>query len=591
MALDALLNFACESEFGGYRPGHIEVDDPALAEYLNGLLAEAAIEVRLVDRLDAVQRVLESMMAAQERTGSRVPGALDGKGVTVQRLQRYAEAAAAFHRAAPWHHLTDNDLVRIEEPQGPREMQFAVVLGNARNTYGMVFYRCADDYFQFRQRAGMGDLPSLPESGVWEVTFEPIIAVPLDDADVWEKHGLPVAGDGAYPVAAQLGIRGQARRPDAVHLAFLEAILRAFADTSESEIDSGRWHKRVETLDGPTDVVLSLPDLLEPPSHQTLMQRGLIPDRRAHERMFADMERYFLEHPPENVEEMNVIMQSQFVGKTIDQTSSPAKTSLEKAQDLCYQAFDTPGRRAVQLARQAAGICPDCADAYVILAEHSGTLEAELDYYAKGTAAGERALGPAAFEEQVGHFWGMTSTRPYMRARLGLATTLEQQGRMDEAVEHYQELLRLNPNDNQGVRDLLLPRLLELGRDVEAGRLLKSSEEESAIWTYARALLAFRLSGKSAAASRELRRAFRANRYAPEALAASELPPTPNLYSPGSPEEGEICALELCRAFVATPGAIDWLVAEFRRRERVANARQKQRRGKERQKRKKRKGR
>jgi hypothetical protein len=29
-------------------------------------------------------------------------------------------------------------------------------------------------------------------------------------------------------------------------------------------------------------------------------------------------------------------------------------------------------------------------------------------------AAGERSLGPKAFEEDAGHFWGILETRPYM---------------------------------------------------------------------------------------------------------------------------------------------------------------------------------
>ena len=120
--------------------------------------------------------------------------------------------------------------------------------------------------------------------------------------------------------------------------------------------------------------------------------------------------------------------------------------------------------------------------------------------------AAERTLGSACFAENVGHFWGITETRPYMRARFGLAESLTAAGRIDEAMTHYQELLRLNPNDNQGVRYVLLPKLLAAGRDVEAARLLKEYDEESANWAYARALLAFRLSGRSAAADREAAR-------------------------------------------------------------------------------------
>ncbi len=51
-------------------------------------------------------------------------------------------------------------------------------------------------------------------------------------------------------------------------------------------------------------------------------------------------------------------------------------------------------------------------------------------------AAGERALGPEVFETEAGHFWGVTETRPYMRARFGLARCLEDLERTDEAIGH-----------------------------------------------------------------------------------------------------------------------------------------------------------
>ena len=61
-----------------------------------------------------------------------------------------------------------------------------------------------------------------------------------------------------------------------------------------------------------------------------------------------------------------------------------------------------------------------------------------------------------------GHFWGVLETRPYMRARQGLADTLWRLDRRDEARSHYEEMLRLNPNDNQGIRYLLVMLLLEM---------------------------------------------------------------------------------------------------------------------------------
>ncbi|MGA8350145.1 MAG: hypothetical protein WB773_20310, partial [Isosphaeraceae bacterium] len=135
---------------------------------------------------------------------------------------------------------------------------------------------------------------------------------------------------------------------------------------------------------------------------------------------------------------------------------SREETPLSKAQDLMYKAFEShdPMER-VELAKKALELSPDCADAYVLLAEQTKRRKEALELFEKGVAAGERALGPEAFQEHVGHFWGLIETRPYMRAREGLASLLWTVGRRHEAIGHLQDMLRLNPNDNQGVRDTL----------------------------------------------------------------------------------------------------------------------------------------
>ncbi len=59
-----------------------------------------------------------------------------------------------------------------------------------------------------------------------------------------------------------------------------------------------------------------------------------------------------------------------------------------------------------------------------------------------------------------------------MRARQGLAENLVARKRFAEAVEHFQDMLRLNPGDNQGVRHSLVNLLIALDRDEEAGELI-----------------------------------------------------------------------------------------------------------------------
>ncbi len=132
--------------------------------------------------------------------------------------------------------------------------------------------------------------------------------------------------------------------------------------------------------------------------------------------------------------------------------------------------------------------------------------------------------------------------------RLGLANTLEEMGEFKLAAEHYREMLRLNPGDNQGVRYLLLPTLLRLGRLDEVQRLLDDPEyadDASASWGFGRALLAFSREGNSASARKLLTEAMKSNKHVSSVLLSrDELPPPPESYSMGSAEEAIIYANE-----------------------------------------------
>jgi hypothetical protein len=62
-------------------------------------------------------------------------------------------------------------------------------------------------------------------------------------------------------------------------------------------------------------------------------------------------------------------------------------------------------------------------------------------------------------------------------------------------------MLSFNPNDNQGIRYLLLDCLLFLGSLDDAADLIsKYDEDGSAAWSWSRALLAFRRRGDCAEA-------------------------------------------------------------------------------------------
>lgn len=245
------------------------------------------------------------------------------------------------------------------------------------------------------------------------------------------------------------------------------------------------------------------------------------------------------------------------------------RNALDDAQEIMYEAWEaSTRRRAVALATKALTISADCADAYNLLAERkANSLEEVIELYRKGAEAGARAVGKKAFKEDVGYFWGLVETRPYMRARAGLAMSLWEAGEREEAVAHYWDMLRLNPNDNQGIRDVLMPCLIELGRDKEAEKLFKQFREDGmAVWMYSRALLDFRKHGASAASDKSLNAAISENKHVPSYLLGRKKMPRniPDYYGMGDDNEAVLYARGNQAAWNATPGALEWLVAKVK---------------------------
>jgi tetratricopeptide (TPR) repeat protein len=238
--------------------------------------------------------------------------------------------------------------------------------------------------------------------------------------------------------------------------------------------------------------------------------------------------------------------------------------AIDAAQDIMYDAWETDDRRKrIALAKKALKVSPLCADAYVLLAQETArNFEEAISFYRQGVAAGEKALGEARFSDDAGHFWGFLETRPYMRARHGLALSLWAAGLRDEAVTHYEDMLRLNPGDNQGIRYLLLDCLLTLGRDLQAEQLLERYENDGAAgWAWSKALLSFRRTGDSAPSQEALARAVATNGHVLAYLVGDKAMPRelPDYISWGGEDEAVAYVSGAADAWAAAPGALAWL--------------------------------
>jgi tetratricopeptide (TPR) repeat protein len=237
--------------------------------------------------------------------------------------------------------------------------------------------------------------------------------------------------------------------------------------------------------------------------------------------------------------------------------------ALDRAQEIAFDAMEaTTSRKRISLAHKALAISPLCSDAYLILANETVDPAEALELHKRAVAAGAEALGEAAFERNTGHFWGLLETRPYMRALHELAMVLWREGARDEAVSHYKDMLRLNPNDNQGIRYLLLDAYLELGREPEAAELIKLYRDDgSAAWAWSEALLAFRRSGDAPAARKLLTRATGVNSHVTAYLIGRKSMPRrlPDFIGIGDDNEAVAYVHDSDGAWSAAAGARAWV--------------------------------
>lgn len=269
----------------------------------------------------------------------------------------------------------------------------------------------------------------------------------------------------------------------------------------------------------------------------------------------------------ENVEDLQAFL-NQTIGKTADEIVPEKKGEMSdkgKAQELYYEAIELPsiveGRKLMD---QVLKLDPDHADAYVYLGDTSEELEVAHEYYKKGVSAGRRAIGEKAFEELKGHFWGFHETRPFMRAKAGLAMLLSVTGDMDAAILHYQEMLELNPSDNQGIRYQVTTGLIQQNRKKEYLELYEMFKEDgSAAWLYSHALFLFKQEGASSKANKALHEAHQANPFVLQFLTGErefpdELPPSMIL---GGESEAIYSINDSGSLWLDTKGALDWAAA------------------------------
>lgn len=252
-----------------------------------------------------------------------------------------------------------------------------------------------------------------------------------------------------------------------------------------------------------------------------------------------------------------------FLNQQVNQQSVKKPLSnKEKAQDLIYDAYESTGKKRIELAKKALKLYPNIPDAYNILAELELNPLKEEQLLLKAIEVGEKELGKDFIKENKGYFWGIVSTRPYMRAKFNYADFLHENERFEEAIRQYEDLLELNPNDNQGARYELFIVYVESGLFKKAEALLKKyNETTTANGAYNLVLIELLQNGVTNKAKQLLKKAKQQNPYVPDYLLGKKDIPMylPSHYQLGSESEAIIYADNHWTLWAGNPKLLDFL--------------------------------
>ena len=154
-------------------------------------------------------------------------------------------------------------------------------------------------------------------------------------------------------------------------------------------------------------------------------------------------------------------------------TERSAKTS----NDFLELAENTTGKtKKLQYVKKALELDPDNFDAEIMLIDlTSKTLNEELAKYeeAVGRATDVMKKKGLMTKDDIGDYWLLIETRPYMRLRYEYIRLLIGCGKLRKAADECKELLRLCKTDNLGVRYTLMHIYAHLEMENEALRLFK----------------------------------------------------------------------------------------------------------------------
>lgn len=281
---------------------------------------------------------------------------------------------------------------------------------------------------------------------------------------------------------------------------------------------------------------------------------------KQHEKMMTDLQRLLKSQNFQSLADMRKFMDS-IIGQQIPSFPQESLNAQAQAQDLVFDAYELPPAKAKKNIEKALQLDSNCIEAYEFLGSREKTAEVAIVFYEKGIAIGRKLFGGTYLEEHKGAFWGFHETRPFMRCLQQYADCLSTMGKMKECVTILEEMIELNPNDNQGVRDQLLLYLIELNEGKKFELYAQMFKDDiGAFSLFTRALFAFKKEGETENTNKQLKKALKQNKFvATKLLSRKQITELAGHHGIGDENEADYYTHFAQPIWWQTKGAIDWL--------------------------------
>lgn len=156
-------------------------------------------------------------------------------------------------------------------------------------------------------------------------------------------------------------------------------------------------------------------------------------------------------------------------------------TPLDDAYEILEEAQNARNEKeAIKLAKKAYEKSPECFDAVLFQCDLEENGIKRMKLLDDGLEVEKNRLTKEKYfdKENIGHFYGIFETRPYIRGLVVKAEYLLEEGKLRQAESICKEVLRLNESDNIGARYLLMAIFATLEEEDDMLKLYNKYPEE-----------------------------------------------------------------------------------------------------------------